>query len=365
MKVALYPSDDTGCGLSRIIFPAEAARAENVQVDIHHCPPHDPDRPPARMLPLEYHPDNPRLVRPIHVDAQVLVFQRPVEEDLVACLPQLKASGYAIVVEIDDDLERLNPQHPASQWLNPKANPRVNWRHQREAAKMADLVIVSTPALAARYGGHGRVRVLPNCIPERVLSLAHTGDGRTVGWSGWTRTHPGDLRATGGGVQQALDDTGARFLQVGPGDEVQKQLALVDEPEITGPVRNIEDYYRTLTRLDVGICPLADSQFNDAKSYLKILEMAGAGVAVVASPVAEYAKAADEGLCTLAGWRGREWRRQVTRLLESRPMRHDLAGHTREIIAERHTYEGSGWRWAEAWADALQNARSRSLKAAA
>jgi glycosyltransferase involved in cell wall biosynthesis len=365
LRVKLYPSDATGCGVSRIVLPGEAARSEGCDVEIAHCPPRPPGQPPERLLPLDFHPTNPKLVRPVPIDADVLVFQRPVEECLVAVLPQLKAAGHAIVVEIDDDLERLHPHHPARQSLNPTLSPGANWRYLRQACQLADLVTVTTPALAARYGTHGRVAILPNCVPESILALPHKGDGRTVGWSGWTVTHPDDLRVTGAGIVQALDDTGARFVQVGPGEGVQRQLGLPHEPETTGGLHDIHDYYRALTRLDVGICPLADNQFNRGKSALKILEMSAAGAAVVASPTPEYQRVAAEGLCVLAGYRGREWRREVRRLLEDEQVRKQQSAHARELIALHHTYERNGDLWAEAWQDALDTARQRKPARAA
>ena len=166
--------------------------------------------------------------------------------------------------------------------------------------------------------------VLENCIPERLLSMPRLSDGNTVGWSGFTPTHPGDLRATGGGVAEVVRK-GARYLQVGPATGVKEQLCLDGYPEATGALPNIEDYYMALGRLDVGICPLLDTEFNHAKSWLKPLEMAARGVVPVMSPVREYAGIHEEGDRAAGGYRGREWAREITRLLSNEPLRQEMA----------------------------------------
>ena len=366
MKVRVYASDQTGSGRYRCLLPAQAAKAAGADVTVAPFPEQQPGRPPLRPLPIERHPVNPTFVRAIDIDADVIVFQRPVEEELArVVIPQLQAAGKAVVVEIDDDLTRIDPRHMAHAALNPRRNPTVNSRFLQDACQMADLVTVTTPALAARYGKHGRVAVLPNCVPEHLLTLPRSSDGHTIGWRGWTRTHPGDLRSTHGGVQDTLARTGARFLQIGPAEGVRADLSLADEPEATGPLGNIDDFYAAIGRLDVGIVPLADTQFNAAKSYLAGLEYAACGVPFVASPVAEYQRLAGQGVGVLAAYRARNWRARLTDLISDTALRHEAAEHGRAVVAEHHTVERNAHRWIEAWEQALATARRRPLPAAA
>ena len=322
--------------------------------------PTKPGAPAKRPLPIQRHPANPCLVRAIPVHADVVVFQRPVEEEAVrVVIPQLQATGHAIVVEIDDDLERLDPRHPAHRALNPVRSPQANWRLLREACRQADLVTVSSHALAARYAPHGRVAVLPNSVPERLLTMPRSSDGQTVGWRGWTVTHPGDLAVTRGGVQAAIEQTGGRFLHIGSPEGVRVGLNLRDKPESTGPLWDIEDFYAALGRFDVGIVPLASTQFNDAKSCLAGVEYAARGVPFVASPVAEYRRLAAQGAGVLASDRAREWRRELAVLLTDERLRAARAEQARAVIARRYVIERRAHLWCEAWEQALANARAR------
>lgn len=356
MRVAVYPSDKFGSGRYRMKLPCQYAKENGVDSYLAAT------GEEGDGIRIERVTDafGKTWVRPYPIEADVIMLQRVANETTLSVMSSLQKAGHAVVVEIDDDLSCIHPQHPAHQALNPKNSPECNWEIMRQACRQADMVTVTTPALAQRYGAHGRVRVLPNCVPKYLLDLEPTSDGKTVGWPGFTPTHPGDLRATGGGVADALQRTGAHFLMVGPIIGVREQLGLPEEPEFTDGIPDIDEYYRAITRLDVGIVPLADNRFNAAKSWLKGIELAACGVPFVASPVAEYKRLADEGIGILAEWKGRKWRQQIVRLLEDESLREEMSAEATEIIEDHHTYETEGWRWVECWEWALANSKQRT-----
>jgi glycosyltransferase involved in cell wall biosynthesis len=328
MRVRIFPADQTGCGHYRLIWPG---RLVDVMLS-------DWTVQLGEQLPTNLSRD----------DCDVAVFQRVMRSQVAVMIPVLRSRGIKVVVDVDDDFSALHSHHPARRLLDPKIRPTNNWNVLREACALADLVTTSTPALAKRYAGHGRVAVLPNCVPDWMWELPRESDGRTVGWGGFVAYHPGDLDVTRGGVAAAVSEKRARFVVVGAADGVAKALSLPADPEATGPVK-FDQYHRQLGSLDVGIAPLADNAFNSAKSWLKGLEYAAAGVPFVASDVAEYRKLADLGLGVVVGPRAREWRREVRRLLES-----DLAAESAAIrsAAEPWKMTNHVWRWAEAWANA-------------
>jgi glycosyltransferase involved in cell wall biosynthesis len=353
MRVIAYPSDETGCGTYRVVLPVAAARLAGCDAHLGS------EGKPGQGLPIQRKIINGRMcARPLPIDADVIVLQRPVSQILSEMIPVIQAAGVAVVVEIDDDMARMDSRHPMYGQLNPTRSPEHNWRWLHVACRLADLVTVTTPALAARYGAHGRVVVLPNRVPARLLDIERHSDGRTVGWAGWTVTHPADLRVTHGGVTAALDSTGGRFLKVGPADDAWKDLNLHAMPETTGPLFDIDDYYRALGRLDVGIVPLQDTQFNRAKSFLKGLEYQACGTPWVASPVDDYLALAAYGAGTLAKDRSRDWQRAIERLLTDETFRAEESERGREIVREHLTLEANGHLWAEAWEAATVNRRA-------
>lgn len=296
------------------------------------------------------------------LQADVVVLQRPLHHETLQVIPMIQKKGIAVVVELDDDFAALHPHHSMFDSVHPR-NPEVNWHHLKRACRLADLVTVTTPALAARYGG-AKARVLPNRVPASLLDVTADRDGRTVGWGGSAHTHVRDLTATRGGVAQALDGTDARFLTVGPPDSVREDLDLSTEPETTGGLP-FDEYHQALAQLDIGISPLADSIFNAAKSALKLLEYAALGIACVTSPRADYQRLHAEGIGLAAGDRARDWRRQVRRLLDDLPFREETIARSFELVAEHHTYETNAWRWLECWDEAISIRHASRAKAVA
>lgn len=352
LRVDVYPADAAGCGSYRCIFPARALEAEGYPVRTVMPGTEHGLRTTVRVrdgreVPVE-------VERP---DCDVVVLQRPLQSTLVDAIPLLQAHGVAVVVELDDDFDAVHHQNVNWMKVQPLHNPWNNREHLRQACHMADLVIVSTPAIAARYGTHGRVAVIPNYVPRWYLDVERTPNlGPVCGWSGTVATHPTDLDVTGRGVGKAVARAGARFRVVGPPQRVRRKLDLWADPEASGFVA-LADYPAALAVFDVGIAPLAPIPFNDAKSSLKVLEYAAVGVVAVGSPVAEYRTAARAGLCLLAAT-PKEWERTVHRLLVSADDRAELAAKSRTAAAA-YVVEDHLDEWVTAWSRALSYARTR------
>ena len=376
--VLVRPADNGGCGHYRLRQPASHLNGQGVTV--------------TETWPSATFEDGPLGTRIRHVDctADVLVLQRVMEPEVVQAIPVLQRQGTAVVVEIDDDFEHLphghparrgttatldtTPTGPAPRGVLPRGigvrpthdlqvvTPKAQRRWLREACMAADLVTVSTPALAAVYAPHGRVAVLPNLVPDHYLDLplpVHDGPVR-VGWTGSTHTHVGDLDVTDGAVAQAVEDSGAALWVVGTGDGVAAGLGM--EPDHCTGWMELDDYPAAYAELDVAIVPLAPNPFNEAKSWLKGLEAGALGVPFVASPTGPYRQLHDLGAGLLAATPA-EWRRHVTRLACIDEARLEHAERGRDVAA-RLTYGEHAWRWLEAWHEAIRHHRHRRSSAA-
>lgn len=343
MRVVMGIPDQAGCGHYRIMYPGRALEAEGHEVEL------------AKEM-KDVTMSQGTVIKVPPVEADVLVMQRPLQRLNVEMLAVIREQGVAVVVDVDDDFNSIDPQHFAWRRYQPRFSPVSNREHLSRACQIADLVTVTTPALAQRYGAHGRTAVLPNCIPKAMLGTvpAQKRDGNTVGWPGHVATHPNDLQATRGGVAMAVREERARFLNVGNGDGVRAALDLDEEPAVTGS-QEFEDYPHAVAQLDVGIAPLADTKFNEAKSALKGMEMAAVGVPFIASPTADYRRIAAEGIGHLAASKSRSWRRAVLDLLQDESLREERAMKAREALIDKHLMENNAWRWVEAYEQAIRN----------
>lgn len=384
MRVAVHPEADDACNFYRMTEPARVLAAQGADVD-HRV---------GHRYRVAGHGHALSIVEPSCDLPDVVVVQRPLSDWQCRYVRAFQAKGVAVVVELDDDFGAVHPENSAHfdaspRWLSEEEWERVGrpgWDRRaersgrrwfsapgvtsarsnvwlRRACKHADLVTVTTPTLAERYAPHGRVVVLPNLVPGRYLEVeAPPHDGVVVGWGGTVATHPDDLTVTGGGVARAVTASGARFRVVGDGVRVRADLCLDAEPEVAGWV-SLEGWPEALASFDVGIVPLAPSPFNEAKSALKMAELAAVGVPVVASPAPDNVRLAKLGVGVLAATPS-DWQQAVTVLVDSPAAAADLAGRGREVMAAQ-TYEAHAGRWWDAWTQARVNADTRLRERAA
>lgn len=354
MRVLVLPADTGGCGSYRCIWPAEALAAQGADVSVanHGSGIQGVFREQVDELTGEI--ESVELTGLHEVpDFDVIVIQRPLHRARLALIDLLQAEGIRVVVEIDDDFGALHPGNASFTSCHPKHSPDRNWRILAEACTRADLVTVTTPALARRYGRHGRVAVLPNHIPARYLDVQREPQdvGPVVGWTGSIDTHPSDLQVTRGAVQRAIDGTTAVMAVVGTGKGVQDGLGLTTPPLACG-WRPLEEYPEAMAQMDVGIVPLDDIAFNHGKSWLKGLEFAAVGVPFVASPTEDYVRLHAKGAGVLAA-KPKHWQAQLRRLIDDPDERAELAHAGREV-ARTLTIEGNCDRWWDAWASCLE-----------
>ena len=351
LRVSVHPCDNGGClgGWYRLRWPAEVLAAEGHDITV------------ADGFDAYHDTVTGRVISPV-VEADVVVLQRPLVQAVVEAIPRIQSLGVAVVVEVDDDFHALPKGHGARRGTSVANDPTYNRRWLRKACEQADLVTVTTPALAERYGAHGRVAVLPNLVPASYLAVPSTPpreSAPTVGWTGSVVTHVGDLEVMGGVVPGVLAETGARFVSWGVG--------LTEEAlGVKGRVRPWADlrgaYPRQVADLDVGLVPLADNAFNRAKSWLKGMEYAALGVPFIASPRAEYVALAREGVRFWMPDTPDLWRSALLDFLTKPDWRADIVKRNREAMVP-HTYENHADRWWSAWATAADN-RTRQEQAA-
>lgn len=328
----MVPMDEGACGYYRVREPARVAAAQGVDVTIMQDPALYDDR--YRGIPMRRGWDpvgQCDVILQLLVDADVIVIQRPLYQPMWAIATAAKRQGMTVVVELDDNLHQLHARNHMAGAVDPNRQPLHNILWAQRTIDVADMLIVSTPAIARQYGVEKSV-VVRNYLPARILPLApKTSPARDVlGWTGHLGVHPEDLQTTGGGLRNLTRP----FTVVGGSEGVAAALGLPEAKVRLGCTwqADIPTYWAAVGQtIGVGVAPLQASAFNNAKSALKIMEYNALGIPYVASPSAEYQwyhRRGGGGL--LAESRG-QWERYTRRLL------------TNDTLYEQLREQGLAW----------------------
>jgi glycosyltransferase involved in cell wall biosynthesis len=332
----VYPMDEWGCGHYRVLHPI-ASMPEDTRAKVKVIPPGDHGGIQSHMVK--------RQVVDVTVpdDCTAVLVQRPTSEMLANTLVHIHRKGIPVILEIDDDLEALIPQHPTAQMLRFMRDHDATF--PRLVAGFASRVVCSTEALAQtfeRYVQPGTpVVVARNRIPKALIQPEWERDDEPVlGWPGAVNTHPGDLDVLGGAIARL----GRGFRIVGDKDDAHLPALGTPDVTYTGKV-DFADWVPTLRdELDVAVVPLKDHRFNRAKSSLKALELAAAGVPMVRPALPEF----DQLGIGMAAEKSKHWFSLTRALLEDRALWNDHQTMNREA-ALRNTYEEHYSDFVEAW----------------
>jgi hypothetical protein len=356
VKVVIFPADEAGCGYHRLIWPAEELRRQGHDVAVAPAG----DRQMRVTTDLE---GNVTHITMPFEDVDVFVFQRITHRWLVGAVRYLRERGHAVVVDVDDDLDAIDPSNSAFHALHPRNEGKPSfedptkpymhsWRNLAEVCRVASLVTVSSPALTRVYGAHGRVRVLPNVLADHYFEdfTPAPRDRLVVGWPATLHTHPNDPHVIGPGLARVLRELDVSFVTGGVPDDVGRAFMLGEDPPSIGFVA-LQDWPRAVAELDVAVTPLANTRFNQAKSWLKPLECAAVGVPWIGSPRVEYRRLHELG-CGVLAEKPKDWHRQLRRLITDDAWRQDRADAGRAVAATLRLRDHA-WRWLEAWSDAV------------
>lgn len=267
-----------------------------------------------------------------HFGLDVLVLQRWMHFEVIAGIKRAVAQGQIVLNDVDDYFDGLDTANRAWHTSHPKTNPVENREHYRKIIAAGSGVICSTPFLMGKLGVKAkRAYLLRNRVDTDRYRSVNAGVGWTRPALGWVGARPwrssGDVEALCGLVAPFLEAENLRFIHSGhlpnavtfDGDEIPplgETLGIPDERMTYRPLASMGDYPRLLEGFGIGLVPLADRPFNHAKSCIKGMEYAAAGVPFVATATPEYQwLQANHGIGSTAR-RPKDWLAAWKRLLD-------------------------------------------------
>lgn len=230
----------------------------------------------------------------VHYNCDVLVIQRLMFKDLVDKMPNRR--NQIIINDVDDWYWGLHEENHAYRLTHPDFNKDENIDHYKSILQLSDAITVSTKFLYDRMTqdfGCSKVQIIENCVDVKRFKVRSPNYKKTViGWVGSTSHRSGDLE-----ILRDLLDT--KYFKIHHSGHVHGAISFAERVGINEdrvrkvPMYDPRDYARLSFDFDIGVAPLTDIPFNHAKSWIKAIEYASAGIPFVASDVGEYRRLKD------------------------------------------------------------------------
>lgn len=254
----------------------------------------------------------------------VILMQRLMHRGLDQSIKIAQKSGQIVINDIDDWYWGLDPRNAAFYASHPKYNDKENTTFYKQIIAASDYVTVSTPYLATRvraFTNHPIV-LMPNYVDVGRFTRRPVTDVAVpdVGWAGSTDHRSGDLEILTGVLSPLVKSGRIKLVhggdmisspsfasKVGVPDEAVRKITRVNAAE-----------YPTLLDFDIGLVPLRDTPFNHAKSDIKGLEYASAGIPFVATGLTSYTQLHSDwkGFGFLLAKRPKDWPKLLNMLLD-------------------------------------------------
>ena len=284
--------------------------------------------------------------RVLHQDISVMILQRQMGKNVSGLIKNSQRAGIPVINDVDDWFWGLHEENDAAKIVDPENNKNSNINYYRDSIEASDLVTVSTPFLAEKISEwNPNVQIIENSVLSACFKRRHHSLKKPIiGWCGSTAHRSDDLKI----LIEPFKSMGTfvNFHHTGDNKDstpFYKKIKVSPLRVSTLPMLSPLEYPQGFN-FDIGVVPLNDIPFNDAKSWIKGLEYAAAGVPFIASPSREYVRLKEEyGIGRLAGT-PEEWVHHLSELLDPK-VREAESIHNRSIVKAEFGVEKMGKAW--------------------
>jgi len=332
VRIALIASGDGANARYRVFGPGEALRARGHRV----------------LATVFADMKEPNAL----LDYDVVLGWRMHDEFFTRLARAMGERRIGLVWDNDDNFLALEQRGRANTRFFNSLRGRRLLADMRVLMRTANIVTTPSAGLAAHYreSVETEVRVLENYVaPVTPRSTPSKPEQVVVGWVAHME-HQTDIERLG------LRATFERLLERHPHVHVVTVgCGLGIASERYHHIRSVpfEELRSYVTAFDVGIAPIADSDFNRSRSNVKVKEYAALGVPWLASPIGPY-----EGLGQDEGGRlvpDDRWYDELERLVLDAKARRKLAKRAAKWGA-RQTFEAN----VQVWEETLREAAARA-----
>lgn len=279
----------------------------------------------------------------------VIIVQRDAATaETLPLIRKLKQLGKTIIYETDDAFHLLPENHP-------KAFHRAKAPAMMECAQLADVITVSTQALAEEFTVYGRVEIIPNMLSPKLWQAEpqsisqKTLKNLRIGLVGGSN-HRDDFAL----IQSAITTIAAMYpgiTWVAYGESAVNLLSAIPACACFESYTTNYHYPTHAKRLaqlglDIALVPLDNTPFNRCISNLKFLEFGFLGVPAVFSNVESYNTTVVDGETGLLVNNSTDsWVKAIQRLIDNPTLRQQIGANAQREVQTNWmlTSQNNGW----------------------
>jgi glycosyltransferase involved in cell wall biosynthesis len=329
-KTVAMLSAGFGCGAWRMEFPAAVAADNESSIDILESK--------TKYVPVD--------------EYDVIRFHWLHDFVSYGKLCELKSKGKRLVADVDDDLFSIPEHNPAS-----KAFDISSRAAYLKMLAIADCITVSNDVVADRIrqrlieatGSSPEICTIPNTIDTRhgwrEPGACFSMDGTIrLFWSG-SNTHSVDWMVISDAIDRIFKERSDINLVIWGDipkgiDEKYGDLEHWQGRIEYAPGTSPSEYFMRLANhvvADIGLAPLKQDHFNEAKSNIKFIEYSLAGMPTIASNTGPFAYTiSDKFDGILVPDSSDEWYDSIMMLVNSPEYRFKLASNARSLVSAEY-----------------------------
>ncbi len=273
----------------------------------------------------------------VFIHREAFPFFSPVVENLVIRRVRKSSRRARVIFSFDDAI------YAGHEDVSTLSHPRLyRWKHGRgydEVICSVDHVIAGNRILA-EYASrlNASTTVIPtvvDCSKYQMRALGVSSSRPiTIGWMGSPTTAP-YLRM----IEPALQ-------QIGKTHGAKVQFRFVGCPEYAPDLNKatsvpfrLETGNQELQQFDIGLMPLADTEWTRGKCAFKAIQYMASGVATVASPVGITPEVIRDGVTGLLASTTEEWVTSLDQLIVRASLRNSIAVEARRFIEMNYSLQ--------------------------
>ena len=243
-------------------------------------------------------------------------------------------AGTKLIVDLDDDIDNVHPDHPEFEGLKEKLPMR------ERMVKIADHIVVATEHIAKGIRHlNPNITVIPNAIDPKIWEVKKKKrkDGKIrIGWMA-SGSHFVDSPIIEDIMQELLKEyPNLEFHVAGMVKGYVKGERWVHHEGTVG-YDEFPQFYADLG-IDIGIAPLKDIPFNHSKSNIKFLEGAMLEIPMVLSDISTY-DCVKHGTTGYLASNAAEFKKYLKFLIENPDKREEIGKAAKKYVLENHTID--------------------------